>query len=312
MRKLFGHIGGANIFMFLLFLFLASLMWYGHAMQSVRNTRVPVYIQYTGKPGTIGLGEEGLPDKVMIEVRDAGARLNSYHRDPLTLTIDLRSYIHGDKGTIHIPSDALRRSISGILQGTSKLIEATPEEISCSYFTEQEKTVSVVFDGDVHLANGYQLVREPRLDKTQIRIYGSENSLRAIETVHTECTELPDISDTVNLRIALAPVKGIRFEQDSVSVSIVPEQFTEKKFVLPIEVSNVPEGYRIHLFPQEVEVSVRMGMTHFAQVKATDIKARCTYSPERTDKLDVDLSFTNPYISSAWVYPGTVEYLLEQ
>lgn len=312
MRKLFGQIGGANIVTFLLFLLLASLMWYGHAMQSVRNTRVPVYIQYTGKPGMIGLGEEGLPDKVMIEVRDAGARLNAYHRDPLTLTIDLRSYIHGEKGTIHIPSDALRRSISGILQGTSKLIEANPEEITCSYFTEQEKTVTVLFDGDIQLANGYQLVREPLLSTTQMRIYGSNRTLRAIDTIYTAATILQEVSDTMRLRIALAPIKGVRFEQDSVTVSIVPEQFTEKKFTLPIKVQNAPEGYRLRLFPQEVEVSVRMGMTHYAQVKASDIQVQCVYSPERTDKLDVELSFTNPHITSAWVYPGTVEYILVQ
>ena len=104
-----------DILTFLGFVVLAAFIWYGHAMQSVRNTRVPVMITYTGKPGNIGLGEEGLPEQVMIEVRDAGARLNTYHREPLHLTIDLRSYIHGEKGTIHVPSDALRRSISDII-----------------------------------------------------------------------------------------------------------------------------------------------------------------------------------------------------
>ena len=108
-----------DVLTFLLFLVLAACIWYGHAMNSVRNTRVPVLIQYTGKPSAIALGEQGLPDTVMIEVRDAGSRLNSYHKETLRLTIDLHPYIHGDKGTIHVPSDALRRSISDILQGTS-------------------------------------------------------------------------------------------------------------------------------------------------------------------------------------------------
>ena len=100
---------------FLLFVALAAMIWYGHAMHSVRNTIVPVLIQYTCKPGTIGLEGDGLPSTVMVEIRDAGSRLNTYHKDPLHLTIDLRQYIHGDKGTIHIPSDALRRSISDLL-----------------------------------------------------------------------------------------------------------------------------------------------------------------------------------------------------
>lgn len=48
----------SDVLTFLLFLVLAALIWYGHAMHSVRNTRVPVYIQYTGKPGTVGLGKK--------------------------------------------------------------------------------------------------------------------------------------------------------------------------------------------------------------------------------------------------------------
>ena len=166
-----------------MFLVLATVMWYGHAMQSVRNTRVPVIIQYT-KPGAIGFAEEGLPDTVMIEVRDAGARLNAYHREPLRLTIDLRSYIHADKGTIHIPSDVLRRSISNILQGTSRLIETRPEEITCSYFTEQEKTVALAFNGNISLADEYQLVGAPMLSLKRVKIYGQDKDLSTLDTLY--------------------------------------------------------------------------------------------------------------------------------
>jgi hypothetical protein len=73
----------------------------------------------------------------------------------------------------------------------------------------------------------------------------------------------------------------------------------------------MPEGSHIRLFPKEVEVSVRVSMNHFSEVQANHIEASCTYSPDRTDKLDVDISYTNPYITSAWAYPGVVEFILE-
>lgn len=154
-------------------------------MQSVRNTRVPVLIQYTGKPDAIGLKAPGLPDTVMIEVRDAGARLNTYHRDPLHLTIDLHSYIHGEKGRIYIPSDALRRSISDILQGTSRLIETQPEDITCDFFTEQEKSVLLVFRGDLKTANEYQIIGQPTLSsQTNEDLRRRENPLRHRHALH--------------------------------------------------------------------------------------------------------------------------------
>ena len=295
---------------FLLFVVLAALMWYGHAMQSVRNTRVPVLIQYTGKPGYIGLGGNGLPDTVMIEVRDAGARLNAYHRDHLRLTIDLRTYIHGDKGTIHVPSDALRRSISDILQGTSRLIETSPEEITCPYFTEQEKSVPVVFAGDIELANEYQLVSEPTLSFNRIKIYGQEKALNAVDTLYTEKMALCDVSDTMTVSRALSIPNGMRAEKDHVELSVVTERFTEKKFTIPLHMINVPAGYSMRLFPPEVDVNVRVGMSHFADVQASDLRAVCTYSPERKDKLDVELQYSNSYITAAWTYPAVVEFLL--
>ena len=281
-------------------------------MQSVRNTRVPVMMQYPGKPGNIGLGEPGLPDTVMIEVRDAGARLNTYHREPLHLTVDLRQYIHGEKGTIHVPTDALRRSISDILQGTSRLIDTKPEEISCPYFTEQEKNVVIAFSGEITPANEYQLVGHPELSRTSIKIFGQDKALAKIDTIYTEYSTLTDITDTMSTRMALALPQSVRTETDSINIRVIAERFTEKKFIVPLHVLNVPEGVHLRLFPNEVEVSVRVGISHFAQVQATDIKAVCIYTSERSDKLDVELRYSNPYITSAWVYPGVIEFMVEQ
>ena len=301
-----------DVLTFLLFVVIATIVWYGHAMQSVRNTRVPVRIQYTGKPDAIGLKAPGLPDTVMIEVRDAGARLNTYHRDPLRLTIDLHSYIHGEKGRIYIPSDALRRSISDILQGTSRLIETNPEDITCDFFTEQERNVCLAFRGTLKTANEYQIVGQPTLSRKRMKIFGDEQSILAIDTLYTEYQELTEVTDTMNIRCAIDAPEGIRLEDDSVDLRIIAERYTEKKFSVPVHIKGIPEGYRIRLFPKEVEVSVRVGMNHFGQVKSGDIHASCTYSPERTDKLDVNITYTNPYITAAWAYPGVVEFILEQ
>ena len=300
-----------DVLTFLLFLVLAAIIWYGHAMHSVRNTRVPVLIQYTGKPGSIGLGER-LPDTVMIEVRDAGSRLNAYHHEPLHLTIDLRAYIHGEKGTIHVPSDALRRSISDILQGTSRLIETEPEEIRCSYFTEQEKSVPIASRCELQPAAEYQMVGTPSLSRTRIKLYGQDKALQAIDTLYTEALTLNELSDTTVTRVALALPPRVRAEVDSIDLTVVTERFTEKKFIVPIQVIGLPDGRRVRLFPPEVEVSVRVGMAHFTEVNPTDVRAVCTYSAERSDKLDVELHYSNPFITAAWAYPGVVEFMVEQ
>lgn len=313
MKKSWRHkFSWTDIISYLFFVLLAACVWYGHAMHSVRNTRVPVLVSYTGIPGTIALGSEGLPDTVMIEVRDAGQRLNAYLREPMALTIDLHPYVHGDKGTIQITSDDLRRKISDRLQGTSKLIATTPEEISCIYYTEHEKTVRLILDAQVIPAKEYQLVGTPELSQETIKIFGSSTMLDKIDSIFTERAELSNLSDTTLVNIALAPPVGIRTEKDSVQLQIITERFTEKKISLPLRVEGVPNGYTIRLFPREVEVTMRVGMNHFAEISDRDVVAVCQYTSERKDKLDVQLRYSNPHITEAWVYPATVEFILEQ
>ena len=114
------------------------------------------------------------------------------------------------------------------------------------------------------------------------------------------------------MRVAIVVPKNMRAETDSVDLIVIAERFTEKKFIIPVTVSGVPENYRVRLFPREVEVNVRVGISHFAQATEKDIHAVCVYSPERKDKLDVEIRYTNPVITAAWAYPAVVEFLLEQ
>ena len=190
--------------------------------------------------------------------------------------------------------------------------DTKPEEISCPYFTEQEKNVVIAFSGEITPANEYQLVGHPELSRTSIKIFGQDKALAKIDTIYTEYSTLTDITDTMSTRMALALPQSVRTETDSINIRVIAERFTEKKFIVPLHVLNVPEGVYLRLFPNEVEVSVRVGISHFAQVQATDIKAVCIYTSERSDKLDVELRYSNPYITSAWVYPGVIEFMVEQ
>lgn len=301
-----------EVLTFALFFVFAALIWYGHAMQSARNARVPVLVNYTGASGNVAFSDRGLPDTILVEVRDAGARLGVYRREPLHLTIDLRPYLHGDKGTIHVTADALRRSISDLLQGTSRLIEIAPEEISCDYYTEEDKTVALAVANDWRPAPEYQPVGNPVLSRNNVKIYGSAAQLAGIDTIYTQPVGRTDLLDTTVLQLALALPSNVRASVDSVNVRFITERFTEKKMTIPVRVEGVPDGYNIRIFPREVEVTVRVGISHFGQVNNEHVRAICRYSSEMSDKLDVTLVYSNPYITTAWAYPGVVEFLLEQ
>ena len=304
-----------DIFLFILFFLLAALLWFGHAMQSVRTTTVPVYIHYTGKPGHIGLTKEGLPSQVMITVRDAGHRLRAYHKNPPHITIDLHQYIHGDSGTILIPSNDLRASIKAVLQDNSNLLSTSTDEIQCGYFKEAGKPVTVIFTGKANPADGYQQIGEPQLTHQRIQIYGPKDIINKIDTIRTKAAVFNNLTNPLNARVALEVPKGIRAEMDSVTVTLPVEQFIEKRLSVKIEVANpkdIQEGVKeVLFFPSTVDVNIRVGSQYADKINESYFKATCKYplSVDVGDRLEVTLNYQeNPHITSMWFYPKEVEY----
>ena len=161
-------------------------------------------------------------------------------------------------------------------------------------------------------ADEYQLVGEPQLSAQQVRIYGRKAALDTIKAIHTELLGLTDLKDTTTVRLALIVPRGVRLGADSVVLTIVTERYTEKAFVVPITVQDVPEGEFVRLFPQTTEVTVRVGMSHFGEVEANDVMAQCHYPENGAETLGVEVRYTNPYILSARAYPNEVEFIVER
>ncbi|MGM9836940.1 MAG: hypothetical protein ACI30A_00445 [Paludibacteraceae bacterium] len=311
-KALLQRVQWADLLTFFLFVLLATALWYGHAMQSVRNAQITVPVNYTGIPNEVGLQGKGLPETLQVEVRDAGIRLRAYQKEPPQLTIDLSSQTRGNKGTIRISSDVLRRSVTDMLQGTSKLIMVQPEQIVCPYYKQQKRSIPVRWNGTATPAAEYRMVGEPTLSATTVTAYGRSDILDTIAVITTEKPVLSELKDTTHCIVALIAPEGIRLQPDSLCLTVVTERFTEKVMRVPLHVRNVPEGETVRLFPHEVDVTVRVGIAHFADIHEADIVAECDYPAQTADRLRVEVRSLNPYISDLRAYPDEVEFIIEK
>lgn len=298
---------------FCLFVVLSTVLWFGHAMNSVRNAMVTIPITYTGIPNEVGMTGKGLPQTLEVEVRDAGQRLRLYQRIPPRLTIDLSAQTHAKKGTIRVSSDVLRRSVTDLLQGTSKLVQVSPEEIVCEYYRQQQKTVPVVWQGAVVPAPEYQQTAEPILTPSTVKIYGRAEVLDTIRAVETEPVAVQNVKDTMSFALALKAPAGTRLGTDSVVLTAYSERYTEKVLKVALHTENVPAGEYLRIFPETVEVTLRVSVLHFADVTENDVVAYCSYpNSVKGSTLPIELRYSNPYISAARVYPEEVEYIIEK
>ena len=91
------------------------------------------------------------------------------------------------------------------------------------------------------------------------------------------------------------------------------ERFNELKYTFPVETRKVPTGYRLLLFPAQVEVYARVSQSHYSDVTAKDITVYCDYPTSTTDeKLPVRFIHRSKYIKSIRIVPAEVEYLIER
>lgn len=296
---------------FLLFVILATIIWYGHAMVTQRDGKISVHIDYLGISNDVAF-TDSLPRILELEVRDAGGRLRAYRGHQLNIEFDLTSQLMSEEGEIRLSTDIIRRGLSDILLGTTKLQHVSPEVIHSTYYRQQEKIVPVEAVYDLTLAAQHQLSCPVRIIPDSIAIYGTRRQLDAVESVKTERIEIANVADSVIVKAPLVAIPKIRFALPEITLAAYAELYTEKAFVLPIQTEGVPEGERLQLFPQEANIVARVSVANFTQVAESDIVAYCQYPQTNNKLLEVKVRYSNSYITNIRVVPHTVEYLIEK
>ncbi len=310
-NALINFIRSRNWGVFCFFLVFASIIWFGHALNSTRDQKLDIPIHYTGLNADV-LFAEPLPEWFTIQVRDQGKRLRLYRNDTFTpIQIDLVQQTRDEQGKVQITAEAVRQKITDQLQGTTRLQRVLPEHISVSYYRQHQKRVPVRLVDQITLAPQYQFTQSPQLVPDSVTVYGAQETLQTLQEVFTEPLA-EQMNDSLRVQLALQPLDGVRFAATEVEVTARAEPFTEKVFTLPIRIKDLPAGVKLRLFPPTVEATIRVGISHFNDVTEKDLQVECTYPTTQATQLPLLLRYTSPYITHGRISPTEVEYIIEK
>ena len=308
-RRLWIWLLRKDVLIFLLFVGLVSIFWWGQTMSSPRDIDLHVKLAYAGVTEQV-VFENELPQSMEIVVRDNGQQLRKIKRQDLNLTINLTPYLSEESGVLILTADVLRPRLQDILPGSTTIQQIEPEMIKAAYYVQQKKMVPVLLQSQVSVAPQHQLVGEPQLIPSSVQVFGSKQVIEQIDSILTDSICITDLREDVTKFVSLQVPNGARVSPKTVQVAWKAESFTEKSFTLPIEVLGIPEGKRVRLFPQQVNVTVRVGVSHFAHVQQADLKAVCHYPTQTRHALPVELITDNPYVSNIRIAPSSVEYII--
>lgn len=297
--------------MYLSFVLLATVIWFANAFSTRRTVTMIVPVAYTHIPDDY-IFTSAPTDHVHVTIEDEGVDLFANRKRLFTLTFDLSEHITGEEGSFVIPMDELRQAIAQQLVGDASLTAFVPDLLTGSYTRQHEKVVPVVYTGQIKPAPQHQLFDEVLLMPDSVKVYGTEQDIAAVAHVETALTDYEGVQDTFSTRLALIAPKGLRIVPDSVRLTAVAEQFTERAMQLDVRTPDLGEQDKtLHLFPNQVTVTFRIGTAWFSSVQKSDIDAYVDLPQNGVDHLPVHVECFNPHITHIRVKPQEVEYLIE-
>lgn len=300
-----------DAFIFLLFVGLATLFWWGRAMSSQRDVEIKLPVVYANVPAQV-VFETPLPSHLEVVLRENGRLLRQVQHTKPTVTISLADKLNSNGGPLQLSTDIIRQKIQDVLPGSTNIQQIRPEEITSNYYVEATKRVPIKLCAEWTMEQQYQLSAPPVLEPAFVDIYGTQESIDQVDSISTDNVVVDKVYDTVQREVTLQIPAGIRSQTTATTVSWISETFTDKSFVLPIEVEGVPEEEEMRLFPKTTTVTARVGISHFAEVTEDNFRAVCEYPNPSQATLSVTVICNTPYVTKMRTSIREVEYIIER
>ena len=105
-----------------------------------------------------------------------------------------------------------------------------------------------------------------------VKLYANLEQLEKVKFIETENFVLTNVSKSNKYNIDVKSIDGVEFDINKIEISIEIEDFIEETLVYNLEVRNLMNGYQIKLFPDVVDITLRVSKEKY-NVLQTFIKA---------------------------------------
>lgn len=302
-----------NTLLFLLFLILAAIFWMMLFFQNDIEATYKIPVKYSNVPNDV-VFDHPLPQDIEIRVGDKGSEIFRYTfllRD--SLDIDVQKY-HNERVN-NLQGTELMQLIRQKLFKSSTLTAYYPSHISLDVSKLHQKTLQVVFDGEIATGRSNLIADEYTIEPKTVIAYGSKTQLEEIENAPTEYSLFNNLKATSLFQVNIKPVEGVKFVPKAVDIYIPINEYTERKFEIPITVINVPGGIDVKFFPSSTDVSFSVTLEDYKRISQDDFAIVLDYNSfykNENGRVELSLTTEPESIRNAKLSTQSVEFLLEK
>jgi len=304
---------------FVLCLLIAVFFWFLMTLSKEYSVTFTFPVTYSNLPKDKVLSDQ-LPKSIDIEVRAKGFNILIYKlkSSQKQLFIDVRSAKPtAQKNNFYILTNSEIEKIKNQFSASIGLVKIKPDTIYLNYNKKETKVVPVLHHIKLNFNKQFQLVDSIKIIPSLVQISGAADVIKNITFIETTPIEINDISKSMQLNLEVK--KDEKTEKIEVSPAVIKAQvnvakYTEATVTVPVETQNVPSGYTLKTFPDNVVIKYNVAFEDYEKVQASQFKLAVDYKKidAAGSKLKLQLIDFPKQAKSVKIDPEKVEYIIRK
>lgn len=297
---------------FLLFVFVSFTFWLSTKLSNIYTLEQSFTLLLTEVPE--GIIPSDTSRKIKASVTASGFEILLYRLFDKSVTISLQEAdFSSTLGRVSLRNQQF--SIEQQLFDNTRLNQIYPENLNIVYSRLDEKRVAVVPQTQIQLRAGYLSDFPIQSKPDSILVRGPKSILDTLKGVSSMFFEATDVYEGISQEVGLKSIPELQLEQETVQLVMPVSRYSEKEFVLQVEVINLPLGVRVKLFPPTAKLRATLPMALLNTVKESDFRlvVDCENLQDQESKsLKLTLLKQPPGLKQLIWEPEEVNYLIRK
>ena len=297
---------------FFLFILLSFIFWFSTKLSNTYQIEQSFSIHWNNIPKGIVLNHDS--SELVLSITASGIEILWYRLFKNKISLVLNENIFIDKEAF-VSIDNERFNIQQQLFDNTILNQITTPVIKITYARLGVKKVKITSDPILKFRAGYLSDSPLTISPDSLLVRGSQDVLDTLTIVKTVSFIMENVFESFQKVIALENLTNLQFDIQEVNIKQEVSRYSEKQFILPIEIINIPKSVKVKLFPPTGTLKATMPLTLLNGFNARDFMLVVDYElilKNELTHLPIRLVKQPSQVKKVIWEPKTVNYLIRK
>ena len=245
-------------------LFLAIVAWLAVTLSRTYNFKVKQVLAYKNVPKKRAF-HSLQSDTVSVTVKGTGWQMlfSKMNNMGPAIKVDLRSLEYEDYVLLSEQIKAINRT----KEFEHEIVSFNPDTLYFDFSHRRVKRVPIQLAMSLKYRKQFSQSDDIIINPRYVTISGPSNVIDRITYWKTDSLKAENVSEGIDTRIKLAPVKegNIGLYPNSVQVKVPVSEFTEKTVEVPVTLVNNSNYYSVNILPKKVKVTFTTALNKYTE-----------------------------------------------